>query len=204
MQVSRRGFLAIAGAAPLGGALFSRTAPTNRGAVVCALDESRAGYDKALADSASAHLIVFPAAVGWDPSIARKVREGATVLFESAAGFADEASFTEQRAGLRSDFDLTIERPTHPSSHSPQPAYIDLHWPTRLKVRDFSSLVSVRGGETIGMLGPLPVAALRREGAGRFLFVGSPVGPALWSGDAQARAWLSSVLREAAYSRAYT
>jgi hypothetical protein len=39
-----------------------------------------------------------------------------------------------------------------------------------------------------------PVAALRRTGSGAILFLGSPIGPALWSGDAQARAWLGSVL----------
>jgi hypothetical protein len=204
MQISRRGFLASAGAAPLSGALFRWNAPTSVSSVTCALDESRAGYDKALIDSASQHLLVFPAAVGWDPSIARRVREGATILFESATGFADEKALAEQRDGLRSDFGLTIAAPTHLSALAAKPAYVDLLWPTRAKVRDFSSMVVVRGGNTVGRLGSLPIAALQRLGAGSLVFLGSPIGPALWIGDPQAHAWLSSVTREAAYSRAYT
>lgn len=203
MRISRRGFLAAAAAAPLAGGAHSWKAPVGSSSLTCALDESRAGYDIALRDSPTLHLIVCPGAVGWDPTLVGRVRAGATVLFESAAGFGEAGAFDEQRAGLRSDFGLTIDAPNHLPSQAPRPAYIDLLWPTRVKVRDFSSLVTVRGGETIGTLGPLPVAALRREGAGRFLFVGSPVGPALWSGDRQAHAWLSSVAREAVYSRAY-
>ncbi len=202
MRISRRGFLVVAGAAPLTSALFSRSAPTASGVVTCALDESRAGYEIALRHSAAQSLVVFPAAIGWDRSLVRQVGAGATVLFESAGAFGDANAFDEQRAGLRSDFGLTVDAPSRFSSQEPRHAYIDLLWPTRAKVRDFSSLVPVHGGETIGELGALPVAALRREGAGRFLFVGSPVGPALWSGDTQARAWLSSVVREAIYSRA--
>lgn len=70
MRVSRRGFLAAAGVAPLGGAFVHWNAPTSGRGVTCALDESRAGYDQALANLAKGRLLVFPAAVGWDPSIA--------------------------------------------------------------------------------------------------------------------------------------
>ncbi|MFI5183109.1 MAG: twin-arginine translocation signal domain-containing protein, partial [Vicinamibacteria bacterium] len=88
MRISRRAFLAAAGAAaPLSGALLTWNAPPRKSSVTCALDESRAGYDKALIGSPIKRLLVFPAAVGWDPSIASRVRDGATVLFESAAGF---------------------------------------------------------------------------------------------------------------------
>jgi hypothetical protein len=194
MRISRRGFIAIAGAAPLGGALFSRTGPTSRKTITCALEESRAGYDIALRDSAARHLVVFPAAVGWDPSIARRTRDGATVIFESAGGFGDIKAFEEQRSALRSDFGLAIETPTAVSDHGPQPAYIDMLWPSVATIRDFSSLVVVRGGNTVGQLGSLPVAALQRLGAGSLVFLGSPIGPALWTRDPQAHAWLSSIL----------
>ena len=38
------------------------------------------------------------------------------------------------------------------------------------------------------------MAALRNVSAGALVFLGSPVGPALWSDDAPAHAWLYSVL----------
>jgi len=193
MRISRRGFLAAAGAAPLSGTLFRWNAPT--GGLTCALPESRAGFESALPSPRDRRLLLFPAAVGWDPSIPRDVRNGATVLFESAAGFGDAEAFEVQRAGLRSDFGITIE----PSAEARRlnattPAYVDLLWPMPAKVRDFSSVVVVRGGETVGTLGSVPVAALQRHGAGAFLFLGSPIGPALWTGDPQAHAWLSSVV----------
>jgi hypothetical protein len=194
MRISRRGFLA-AGAAPLSSSLFPWNAPKGSNGVTCALDESRAGYERAIVPRGpdEERLLVFPAAVGWDPSIVRQVRNGATVIFESAAGFGDAKAFGEQRAGLRSAFDLTLETPTDPWARATKPAYIDLLWPAAAKLRDFSSLVVVRGGETVGRLGRLPVAALQQRGAGLFLFLGSPIGPALWTGDPQAHAWLSSV-----------
>jgi hypothetical protein len=190
MDVTRRGFLAAAGAAPLGPAFASwpRCATS-----LCALPESRAGWDAALAGSTRWHLVVLPAAVGWDDSLLWRVRSGATVIFESAAGFGDARAFAEQRTGLRSAFGLTIDEPTSLWKAAPSPGYLDLRWPLAAKVRDFSSVVGVQGGETVGRLGPRPVAALQRRGAGAFLFLGSPVGPALWSRDPQAQAWLASV-----------
>jgi hypothetical protein len=203
-RVSRRGFLGAALAAPLTGAFARRPGEPRVGGAGCVLRESAAGFGRFLAGQGSHDILVFPGAVGWDRSIPSRVRAGATVIFESAAGFGGAGAFEAQQAGIEAAFGLSLERPVEVWSAGGRPRYVDLLWPVRVKVRDFSSLVPVRGGETIGALGALSVAALRREGAGRFLFVGSPVGPALWSGDTQARAWLSSVVREAAYSRAYT
>ena len=138
-------------------------------------------------------MLVFPGAAGWDTSIPGRVREGATVVFESAAGFGDAEFFEEQRAGLEAAFRLFIERPVEVWTDAGRPRYVDLLWPDPVKIRDFSSLVAVRGGETIGRLGRLPVAALHRVGTGCFVFLGSAIGPALWSGDKQAHTWLSSV-----------
>jgi hypothetical protein len=202
MTVSRRGFLGAVLAAPLGGVLAKRPGGPPHGGAECVLRESAAGFGRFLADQGPHDVIAFPGAVGWDRSIPARVRAGATVIFESAAGFGDTRGFEAQQAGVAAAFGLSLEQPVDVGSAAGRPRYVDLLWPARAKVRDFSSLVPVRGGETIGALGALPVAALRREGAGRFLFVGSPVGPALWSGDEQARVWLSSLVREAAYSRA--
>jgi hypothetical protein len=125
------------------------------------------------------------------------VRSGQLVILESASGFAEAGAFREQRAGLQAAFDLTIEPPVTLWNEGGRPSYLDLTWPVRARVRDFSFAVPVRGGATIGTLGGRPVAALQRAGAGALLFLGSAVGPALWSGDPQAHAWLRSVLATA-------
>jgi hypothetical protein len=41
----------------------------------------------------------------------------------------------------------------------------------------------------------LPVGLKRPWGRGKLIFLGSPLGPALWVGDLQARRWLAQVLR---------
>ena len=188
MEVTRRSFLAAAGAAPVGVAFTSRPA---RATARCVLPESQAGWDAARA--AGGRVVVLPGAVGWDDSLLWRVRAGATVIFESAAGFGDARAFEVQRAGLRSAFGLTIDEPASLWKAALSPGYVDLHWPLAVKVRDFSSVMGVRGGETVGLLGSRPVAALQRRGAGAFLFLGSPVGPSLWTRDPQAQAWLASM-----------
>ena len=120
------------------------------------------------------------------------------MIFESAAGFADARGLEEQRAGLAAAFGLTLEGPVALWDNGTRPSYVDLEWPLRALVRDFSSVVPVRGGQPIGRIGGRPVAALRRVGAGALVLLGSPVGPGLWSDDPSAHTWLSSVLAAAA------
>jgi hypothetical protein len=202
VDVSRRGFLGALAAAPLAAAppRGTLTRPALAGpspCSTCALPESRAGFGQALAGREAPDVLVFPGAAGWDDSIERQVRSGRLVIFESASGFAARNALREQRAGLRDAFGLGIEDPVTVWGESGRPAYLDLGWPVRARVRDFSFAVPVRGGEEVGRLGALRVATLQRAGAGALLFLGSPVGPALWSGDPQAHAWLSSVLAAA-------
>jgi len=195
VTLSRRSFLgALAAAAPLTRSLAEGTRAAPAASVSCALPESRLGFALALAGRAAPDVLVFPGAGGWDDSIVDRVRSGRLVIFESAAGFIGADAFRAQRDRLRSAFGLTIEAPVTLWSEGRRPAYADLVWPVPARVRDFSSAVPVRGGEAIGRIDGLPVAARQRAGAGALLFLGSPVGPALWSGDPQAHAWLSSVL----------
>ena len=161
------------------------------------LPESRAGYLKALAGRDAQRVFVLPAAAGFEPSLPQRVRSGQWVIFESAAGFADPGQLEEQRAGLAA-FGLTLEKPTALWKGGPRPPYVELEWPVHALVRDFSRVVPVHGGQTIAKIGRLEVAALRRAGAGALIFLGSPLGPALWSDDARAHAWLESVLAAAA------
>jgi hypothetical protein len=197
VDVSRRRFLGALAAAPVGGALTGPTLSGPSPCLTCALPESRAGFAQALAGREAPDVLVFPGAAGWDDSIERQVRSGRLVIFESASGFAAPSALREQRAGLWDAFGLGIEHPVKVWGESGRPSYLDLGWPVRARIRDFSFAVPVRGGEAVGRLGALPVAALQRAGAGALLFLGSPVGPALGSGDAQAHAWLSSVLAAA-------
>lgn len=194
MRVTRRGFLFAAASAPLGTGL-ARIAPHGADGACCLLPESRAGFETALAGMRGTGVVVLAATGGWEASLAREARSGRLVIFESAAGFGDRRGFEDQRAGLALDFDLRIEAPVSLWHDGTRPPYLDLVWPVRARVRDFSLTTPVRGGEVVGRIGGLPVAALRRTGSGALLFLGSPVGPALWSGDAQAHAWLGSVVR---------
>ena len=71
--------------------------------------------------------------------------------------------------------------------------YVDYHWPVAVKVRDFSHIVPVRANakEVIASFDGIPVAA-RRSG---FIFLGSPIGPALLAGDREAHLWFSQLIR---------
>jgi hypothetical protein len=197
VDVSRRRFLSALASAPLGGAFTGQMLAGRSPCSTCALPESRAGFAQALAGREAGDVLVFPGAAGWDDSIERRVRSGRLVIFESGSGFAEASALREQRVGLRDAFGLRIEHPVAVWGRSRRPSYLDLGWPIRARIRDFSFAVPVRGGEAFGTLGALPVATLQRAGAGALLFLGSPVGPALWSGDPQAHAWLSSVLAAA-------
>lgn len=200
MHFSRRDFLAAAAVvAPMGRAWGGTPPAPTPSCAQCVLPESRDGYRKALAGREQPrNLAVVPAAAGWDPSLVEQVRNGQWVLFESAAGFGDAFSFEEQRVGLAKAFGLIMENPRAPWLEHSRPPYVQLRWPAPALVREFSSVVAVRGGETIGRFGDLTVAVLRRAGTGAFLFLGSPLGPALWSDDVGAHAWLTSVLAAAA------
>lgn len=194
MRVTRRGFLCAAASAPLGPALARGAAPCEAAGAGCLIPESRAGFRAALPGMRGAGFVIFPAIGGWEPSLTREVLSGRLVIFESAAGFGDRRAFEDQRAGLAGAFNLKIEAPVSLWRGGARPPYVDLVWPVRARVRDFSVTTPVHGGEVVGRIGGLPVAALRRTGSGALLFLGSPIGPALWSGDAQAHAWLGSVV----------
>ena len=200
MDVSRRSFLGALASVPLGGAFTEETPSGPSPCSTCALPESRAGFAQALAGREAAEGLVFPGAAGWDDSIERGVRSGRLVIFESASGFAGTDAREAQRRGLRSGFGLMIGEPVALWRPGRRPSYVDLAWPVRARVRDFSFAVPVGGGEGIGTLGGLTVAALQRAGAGALVFLGSPIGPALWSGDPEAHAWLSPMLDHPAAS----
>jgi hypothetical protein len=153
-------------------------------------------------------------AVAW--TLSSLLESGTHVLLESGAGFLSPAEFTVHQRMLYRHFDIAVDRPvnlwpgksaddarlTHrpgrPSKkldgHESIP-YVNYLWPRETKVRDFSRVipVSANGGDVIGQVGALPVALKRRTAKGTLIFLGSPLGPALRAGDAEALAWLRLV-----------
>ena len=112
------------------------------------------------------------------------------MLLESGAGFAGESAFRVHRDGLRNAVQVHIEAVRFRSLGVP---YVDYVWPYPTKIRDFSRVVPIgdQRGEIIARVDGLPIGLKRKVGAGTLIFLGSPLGPALWAGDSEARQWLS-------------
>jgi hypothetical protein len=177
----------------------------------CSLGESLSGYAAALgaavlrADLPSvprcAGLIV-PAAVRIPPAasdaIATCLDDGGRVILESGAGFANEADFAAHRTVLREAFDVHVERPVDlwPQLHGSAIPYVEFTWPVPTTVRDFTRVVPVasREGEVIARVHGRPAAIKCHRGRGTLLVLGSPIGPALWAGDAEATRWLGAAV----------
>jgi hypothetical protein len=121
---------------------------------------------------------------------------GGLVVVESGAAFApdDSADFRAHRDAIR-DLLIDIAPPVElrPARGIP---YVELTWPIAAMVRDFSRVVPVRveASAAIGRVGELPVAMARQVGRGMLVFLGSPIGVALWTGDVEARRWLHALL----------
>lgn len=174
----------------------------------CSLPESARGYRAALPPRGTrapggepCSLLIIPALLCFDRRqvvwIDSLLERGTTVIVESGAAFATGSGFRDHRQALRQWLQLDVHTPvdlwTEPSGRIP---YIDYTWPYRAKVRDFSRVVPVGGeaGEVIGRVGDVPVALKRRLGSGTLIYLGSPLGPALWAGDAEARRWLHALV----------
>ena len=209
--MTRRQFLATTAAAVSAGNRL-------RGRVPCvlldlqrgSLRESVAGYAAGfqprvvradMPDIPPCAVLLVPAALEISPLAARAIvrclHAGATAILESAAGFLDERAFCAQRTVLQDYFDINAEPPVQLWPR--QTPYVDYLWPYAAKLRDFSRVVPLGGqaGERIAWVDRLPVALKRGSGRGTLIFLGSPLGPALWAGDVEARGWVSAVLATA-------
>jgi hypothetical protein len=175
----------------------------------CGLRESVAGYESALAGlgtgvTSRCTLLIVPAALHIPPSAVRAIvsclRPGATVLLESGAGFATARDFRAHRAVLRDQLGVHLEAPVRLWSRRGGRGvpYVDYRWPSRATIRDFSRVVPLgrqgKGDEIIAWTDGFPVALKRASGRGTLIFLGSPLGPALWAGDAEARRWFGDVV----------
>src|SRR6266571_5536630 len=205
---------------------------TRRGCVLLDLNEggcfreSVSGFESALTSAGAQWMradarwvsarrcavLIVPAALEIPAPAFRAItsclQAGASVIVESGAGFAANREFRAHRVALRDYLQVHIEEPVElwPENSSQRIPYVDYTWPRPAKVRDFSRVVPLRRhegeGEVIAWVDDLPVALKRPGGRGNLIFLGSPLGPALWAGDAEARRWLLDCLRTAGAERA--
>ncbi|HEV2670664.1 MAG TPA: hypothetical protein VGU74_06195, partial [Gemmatimonadales bacterium] len=126
--------------------------------------------------------------------IVTSVQAGAVVILESGAAFASRQDRRAHCDALRS-LEVRVGAPVHLWPRCTP--YVDYQWPRAAKLRDFSRVIPLadHAGEAIGWIDGLQVALRRQVGRGSFIFLGSPLGPALWAGDADAKRWLLDVVR---------
>lgn len=190
----------------------------------CALPDSRSGFARGLGAakvpfqslpverlsewdpwlfSPLRSVVIVPGGVLRSPRVAAMLRHladrGATVVYESGAAYADSGNFAAERDllnryfGVRVDIPIDLWGPDAKASFAP---YVHYDWPERAMVRDFSRVIPVeRAHQAFARLGGVPVAERVRFGAGEFLFLGSPLGPHVASGDREAQALLESLVR---------
>ena len=226
MGITRRQFLGYAtGAVTAGLPRLLPLDVTRRGCVLLDLNErgfcreSVSGYESALTSAgvrwmpgdarwispARCAVLIVPAALEIPPPVVRVImsclQTGASVILESGAGFAADRDYRAHRVALRDYLQVHIEMPVDlwPDNSSQRIPYVDYTWPRPAKVRDFSRVVPLgrQTGEVIARVDGLPVGLRRASGRGRLIFLGSPLVPALWAGDAEARRWLFDCLRTA-------
>jgi hypothetical protein len=150
-------------------------------------------------------------------AVAELLRGGATVLWESGAAFLNSADFAQQQALTKEHFGISIGPavPVWPPSNSRKPEsgvpihdargvraigheqvpYVAYRWPLKAHVRDFSRVIPVfaPSGHAIAHWNEAPVAWSKNVEAGTLVFLGSPLGPALLAGDAEATALFQSL-----------
>jgi hypothetical protein len=209
MGVTRRDFIGYAAASvatrtlqpvlPLGG-----RADPGPGVVILSdrsrNPESLAGFQSVLISphNAARPLVILPAITTIPRATVRllhdRLRDGATIIFESGAGFlsARDDESQRHRGQLEEDFGIRIEGSVGlwPAQGIP---YIEYSWPRAALIRDYSRAipVAVQQGEVIARANGLPVALRRHCEHGTLIFLGAPLGPALLFGDTEARQWFS-------------
>ncbi len=169
-------------------------------------------------------VVIVPAAGTVRPAtfsaLAELLDGGATVLWESGAAFLNHTDFAQQQALTKEYFGISIGEPVEiwPQSNSrksksaaalvsarstramghEQIPYVAYRWPLKAHVRDFSRVipVSAASGRAFAHWEETPVAWDKNVGAGTLLLLGSPLGPALRAGDAEATALFQLITSE--------
>jgi hypothetical protein len=151
-------------------------------------------------------LVIIPGAVIDSRAFAQTMRCltdcGSTVLYESGAAYAEPGAIETERRLLRDYFGLSVQAPRElwPSAGTGDPPYVCYRWPSAMMIRDFSRVIPVSADVTssshIAYLGETAIASHRQIGKGWFIFLGSPLGPHLGFGDAEAQRLLSALVSE--------
>jgi len=164
--------------------------------------------------------VIVPGIGSMDAALAQTLSNllnaGTHLLLESGAGFLSPADFAVHQRFLLRYFGVSVLPPLdlwsgksvdhtflpvgygysgkQLTSHESIP-YVTYNWPDEIRVRDFSRVIPVspKDGDVIGRVGAVPVALKKRMASGTLIFLGSPLGPALRSGDPEARTWLRLV-----------
>jgi hypothetical protein len=178
----------------------------------CGLPESCIGYTEALegcgarclkisaGPTPDSRLIILPGCISLpaetEDSIERMLSSGSLVVVETGAGFMEAHEFRRHRDFIRRCFGVRVEAPINlwqGRAGRNRVPYVDYIWPLRAKVRDFTCAVPLAApvGEVIAWADRTPIALRRKVGKGMLVFLGSPLGPALLSGDREAAALLS-------------
>jgi hypothetical protein len=149
-------------------------------------------------------VVLVPGGVLRSPRVAEMLRDladrGATVVYESGAAYADSAGFASEQRLLARYFRVRVDEPIDlwHAKHGPATTpYVQYAWPSQAIVRDFSRVIplsSAHEHETFARVGVLPAAGRIHLGAGKFIFLGSPLGPHLGYGDREAQVLLEAFL----------
>jgi len=185
----------------------------------CILHESRGGFALALTaaripfepvppgEMLPAHFAIVAGGVlpnaqsaDWLRLFARR---GGTVIYESAAAFAEPPAIAVERDLLQGHFGISVGAPVELWRAQQEERiradglpYIHYHRPLSATIRDFSRVipVSCRHHLALATVGDTAVACSQKIGPGSFIFLGSPLGPHLRFGDPQAHALLKAFL----------
>lgn len=152
-------------------------------------------------------------------SLSRLAKRGSIVVYESGAAYADPEAFRIEQHLLRTHFGMPVEAPVDlwaaaPEGSATPPPYVYYDWPSKTILRDFSRAIPLsyaamgfsrearRPVESadgpyhrpIARIIDVPVCCRLGLGDGQFVFLGSPLGPHLASGDREAQVLLQSLL----------
>jgi hypothetical protein len=151
-------------------------------------------------------------------SVRKLIEHGTTVLWESGAAFLEPSDFARQQALTLEHFGVSMAQPIDVWSRSASQRlnaeaknqsarnvraighervpYVEFRWPRETRIRDFSRAIPVSAakGQAIAHWGEIPIAWRKSLGAGTLIFVGSPIGPALYSGDSDAASLFSAMI----------
>ncbi len=198
-----------------GASLAARVALVDLGAACC-LRESLEGYARALRELGAefvvaradklpaARTVIIPGAGQIGEALAgeisRRLEAGSDVIVEVCCAYASPEDFEASRAALWRNFQVRVGPGVDLwAGARGRVPYVELTWPERLQVRDFSRVhpVEMVSGSVIGWIEKRAIAAVRNAGRGRLVVLGSALGPALAAGDREGRAWLGVTLLDA-------